>query len=102
MFEIRHREHERLPALSYIGPSRLICTVLKEMRECCKQLNFRPMSALIEEAQILANRMEAGLEDAKDIRTVHEELAAMKKLRTELREECLDLLEKVDDKEETK
>jgi len=91
-----HKEHERLPELAYIGPNRMMCTVLEEMRECCKQLNFRPIPALIEEAQILANRMEAGLEDHKDCRTVHEELAKLKILRKELKQECLDLLEKID------
>jgi predicted transcriptional regulator len=93
----RKKEHDRLPALEWIGPNRLMCTVLDEMRECCKQLNFRPMSALVEEAQILANRMEAGLEDQKDLRTMDEEIHKLKKLRKELYEECKEMLEKQDE-----
>lgn len=93
------KAHERLPDLSYIGPNRYMCDVMGEMRECCKQLNFRPMSALIEEAQILANRMEAGLESRKDISILHEEVHQLKKLRKTLKNECLELLEKIDGKE---
>jgi hypothetical protein len=73
-----------------------MCTVLDEMRQCIKRLNFSPMSALIEEAQILANRMEAALEDRGGIRTIASELTTLKKLRKELYKECKDLLEKQD------
>jgi predicted transcriptional regulator len=73
-----------------------MCTVLDEMRQCCKRLNFSLMDSLIEEAQILANRMEGALEDQKDIRTLSEEITKLKKLRKELYEECKDMLEKQD------
>jgi hypothetical protein len=55
------------------------------------------MKALIEEAQILANRMEGGLEDQNDLRTMAEEVTKLKKLRGELYEECKNLLEKTDE-----
>lgn len=48
-------------------PRRVMCDVLAEMRDCFKTFNFSPIPGLIEEAQSMANRMEAGLEDKKDV-----------------------------------
>lgn len=54
-------------------PNRYICTVLEDMRRLLsvmKWYNFHKtkstMAILVEDAQALANRMEAGLEDAAD------------------------------------
>ena len=46
--------------------NRTLCDVLEEMRKCDKTRNYAPMSALIEEVQIMGNRMEAKLADRKD------------------------------------
>ncbi len=50
--------------------NRYLCTVLDECRTALNKLNFltikstkRMLSTLVEEIQVLANRMEAGLED---------------------------------------
>ena len=50
--------------------NRYLCTVLEECRTALNNLNFltikptkRILSTLVEEIQVLANRMEAGLED---------------------------------------
>ena len=41
-----------------IMANRYLCTVLDEMRECVKTLNFSYLLGLIEEVQTLGNRME--------------------------------------------
>lgn len=64
-------------------PNRTLCDVLREMRECYKTMNFGAIMGLIEEAQIMGNRMEAGLEDKNDIKHMDKKKSKMKK---ELRE----------------
>jgi hypothetical protein len=44
-------------------PSRYVCEVLTEIRECTKTLRFDRLPGLIEEVQTLVNRMEARLND---------------------------------------
>jgi len=83
------------PSLSYIGyPNRYICTVLDEMRECLKNLNFAYFASLIEEVQMLANRMEASLEDKKDIRKLTNDIHKLKAIRKKLKKEVDKLIEK--------
>jgi hypothetical protein len=53
-------------------PNRYLCTVLEEMRSCLKTHNFSYLDSLIEEAQILGNRMEAALYDVSDIKEYSE------------------------------
>ena len=60
--------------------NRYICTVLEEMRACFKTLNFAPIPGLIEEAQVMADRMESSIEDKNDLDNMHDR-------RTELRAE---------------
>lgn len=67
-------------------PNRTLCNVLQEMRTCCKTKNFSYLEGLIEEAQTLANRMEAALWDQKEfLRTQkkHKKLKAEVKLMQE-------------------
>ena len=45
------------------GPSRYICSVLEEIRKCHETRNYSYLPGLVEEAQVLANRMESGLYD---------------------------------------
>ena len=47
-------------------PNRTICDVLEAMRDCYKTRNFAYLHSLIEEAQNMANRMEASLSDKGD------------------------------------
>jgi len=77
-------------------PNRLLCTVLDEMRECVKTLNFSYLSGLIEESQSLANRMEAHLYDIKDLNRLHKDIKALKKKKKKLKEE----VEEVEELEE--
>ena len=68
-------------------PNRLLCAVLDEMRDCVKTLNFSYLSGLIEEAQTLANRMEAHLYEIKDFNRLHKDIEALKKKKKKLKEE---------------
>lgn len=67
-------------------PNRTLCDVLDDMRRCFDTLNFSPMKSLIEEAQVIGNRMEAGLGDNKD-------LGRLREMRSNLIKE-VELLEK--------
>lgn len=64
-------------------PSRPLCEVLEEMRKCYETRNFSYLSGLIEEAQSMGNRMEAGLEDKHGILYCHKE---KRKAEKELKE----------------
>tara|TARA_Y100000296_G_scaffold75756_1_gene95755 strand:- start:44 stop:295 length:252 start_codon:yes stop_codon:yes gene_type:complete len=68
-------------------PSRLICTVLEEMRICIKTLNFTYLESLIEEAQVLANRMEAKLEDLNYQEDLREDVRDLVKQKKQLKKE---------------
>ena len=48
-------------------PNRTLCEVLTEMRACYKTRNFASLAGLVEEAQSMGNRMEARIDDIKDV-----------------------------------
>lgn len=58
--------------------NRFICDILHEMRKCNETRNFAPLLGLIEECQIVADRMEAALYDKKDERTLEMRLPKLK------------------------
>lgn len=59
-------------------PNRVICSVLEEIRKCHETRNYSYLPGLIEEAQSLANRMEAGLADKKDLIAMQKERGNLK------------------------
>lgn len=59
-------------------PNRTICDVLKEMRTCYKTRNFSYLLSLVEEAQSMANRMEAALWDQYELKDLREESKRLK------------------------
>ena len=65
--EVDKRIGNELPQQEYTYPNRLLCTILDEIRELFKTLNFAPMLSLIEEVQVVANRMEAAIDMSKSI-----------------------------------
>ena len=71
--------------------NRYLCSVLDEMRECNKTLNFSYLLGLIEEAQTLANRMEAKLYDLKDLERLHDDIKDLKKKKKKLEEKIEEL-----------
>ena len=72
-------------------PNRYLCDVLNEMRECTKTLNFSYLMGLIEESQTLANRMEAKLEDIKEIEFLHVRIRELKKEKKKLERQVNEL-----------
>ena len=58
--------------------NRSMCDVLEEIRTCYKTRNFSYLLSLVEEAQTMANRMEAGLWDQKDFARLMEEKRSLK------------------------
>ena len=71
--------------------NRTICDVLEEMRKTHETRNYASLLALIEEAQSMGNRMEAGLEDKRDLIKMHDEWSKLKKEIKELRKEKKEL-----------
>ena len=67
--------------------NRTMCEVLHEMRECTKTRNYSYLLGLIEEAQSMANRMEAKLGQVKDIEKVDKRWTELKDKMAELRAE---------------
>lgn len=65
-------------------PNRTLCSVLDEMRKLHETRNYSILPSLIEEAQTLANRMEASLGDKNDI-------AELTDIRSNLRKEVKEL-----------
>ena len=63
----------------YLGPTRYICTVFDEMRKLDETKNYSSMLSLIEEAQILANRMEASLDTNNTIKDAEKYIKSLKK-----------------------
>lgn len=68
-------------------PNRVLCSVLEEMRKCYETRNFSGIMGLIEEAQSMANRMEAALYDKHDMQAVQKKIKELKKERDELKKE---------------
>lgn len=68
-------------------PNRLLCDVLDEMRKMYETRNFSGFLGLVEEMQVLANRMEAGLQDKRDYRHWHDKAKKEKEEYKKLVEE---------------
>jgi len=73
------------------SPNRTICSVLEEIRKMYETRNFSGLLGAVEEAQGMANRMEAKLYTMKDIERGEEiksnlkkEIAALKAKKDEL------------------
>ena len=60
-------------------PTRLACDVLDEARICHKTHNYAPIPSLIEELQIMFNRMEAALQKKKAISDAEDYITKLKK-----------------------
>ena len=99
---IRHRsvpeERENVEKYKFdwFGNRRLICDVLEDMRKCVETTNFGFMKGLIEEAQIMSNRMESALSNQKDLIKLDQELSKAHRAYKKLEREYESLYEKVD------
>ena len=63
--------------MSY-GLNRYMCYVLTEMRTCTETSNYAYLPSLIEEVQVMANRMEASLYDKNDYTSIKKMIAEKK------------------------
>lgn len=81
-------------------PNRTGCDVLEEMRKCHSTRNYASLLALVEEMQSIANRMEAGLEDKRDVRNWKETRKELKDDIRRLRDKKRKLERKVHKMEE--
>lgn len=66
-------------------PMQTMCSVLQDMRKCNEVRNYSPLASLIEEAQMLAERMETALE--------------LQKTYFEMRDECREKRKELQDLE---
>lgn len=71
--------------------NRYVCDVLKEMRECLKTNNFSYLDGLIEETQVLVNRMESKLHDYKDAKYDEDRIKKLKLEKKKLQKEVDEL-----------
>ena len=63
--------------MSY-GLNRYLCDVLSEMRTCTETSTYAYLPSLIEEAQVMGNRMEASLYDKNDYTSIKKMIAEKK------------------------
>ena len=80
----------------FYGHNRYICDVLDEMRKSFSTYNFSSFMSLIEEAQIMANRMESSLGDLKNLRSLHDDISIEKKELKKLKKEKKKLEEEIE------
>lgn len=86
--ELQHKEYE------YSYPNRTLCSILEDMRQLHKTHNYSYLNGLIEEVQFYGNRMEAAIEDKRDLYRAKKALSDIKK---EYREMVAKYNEKVDE-----
>jgi hypothetical protein len=67
--------------------NRTLCDVLEEMRACKDTLNFSYLKGLIEEAQSMANQMEAALADKRSVKNLRRDIKELKAQKEKLDEE---------------
>jgi hypothetical protein len=83
----------------YFWLNRTLCDVLEDMRRCYKIRNFSPMLALIEEAQMMGNSMEAAIGDKDSTRELREQYGVMRKKHKRLKRKLKVLEAKIEEAE---
>lgn len=76
----------------HFGNNRYVCDVFEDMRKCAETQNYSMMRGLIEEGQIMANRMESALSDRKDLIELTSEMSKARKAYKALKKEYSELL----------
>lgn len=83
----------------YFWLNRTLCDVLEDMRRCYKTRNFSPILALIEEAQIMGNSMEAAIGDKDNRKELKEQYSVMRKKYKRLKRKLKVLEAKIEEAE---
>lgn len=77
--------------------NRTVCDILADLRKCWDTRNFSYLMGTLEELQWACSRMEANLQDVKDVKQLLEERSKLKaevfKLRAEKKQLLLDKLQ---------
>lgn len=68
---------------------RTLCDVLADMRRCDESKNYSGLAGLIEEAQVMGNRMEAALGQVKELPALDAEWHRLRKAVKEVRAEAV-------------
>ena len=85
----------------YYGCNRYMCDVFEEIRKIIKlfsenieisdtaisKVAIPTLSTLIEEAQVMGNRMEGALGDLRDLESLHDDITKKKKIYVQLEKE---------------
>lgn len=77
-------------------PNRYLCDILEEIRVANKTRNYSYLKGLVEEVQVIGNRMEAGLYDKLTYFELLKEISKLKNARNALKQsvETLTIKEK--------
>ena len=70
--------------------NRTICGVLEDMRALDKTKNYGPLLSLIEELQMMGNKMEAAIGDKNDVKRMVKDRDKLKKQIRELKDKLPD------------
>lgn len=77
---MRHLGSRYMSDFNHYYINRTLCEVLEDMRKLDKTKNYSGLLGLIEEAQSMGNRMEAGLSDQKDLSKLAKDTSKARKL----------------------
>lgn len=80
--------------------NRYLCHVFEEMRKAHETRNFSYLPGLVEEAQCMGNRMEAALDDKKDLSRYARKVSELKAEKKELEGKLKDLRSMVEGMED--
>lgn len=78
----------------WFGNNRFVCDVLEDMRKSFETLNFSALKGLIDEAQVMVNRMESALSDQKNLLELNEAASAARRAYRKLEREYIALEKK--------
>lgn len=81
---------------SWFGRNRYLCDVLEDMRKCEQTRNYSGLLGLIEEAQVMGNRMESALSDQKDLVELQLKYSEAKSEYKKLKEELESIKKKLE------
>ncbi len=88
--------------MSYWYSERTLCECLEDMRRCIKTANYGPLPSLVEEAQMMGERMENGLEAIKADVGLPKRVAVLQKQVNKLYDEKQKLEDEIDTLKEQK
>lgn len=64
--------------------NRTACDVFYEINELCNKKNYGAIEGLLEELHVIVNRMEAGLDNQRDIERIRERMSILRDEEIEL------------------